>query len=119
MPAIGVALLSVPSEMNGLSVCSKPQDDHYQQSEGLGQDKRDGTSKLNLSIASSLFLMTLNKFIIIYFCGWRRQKRMILGKVRASVVLFVQDHLVFVYLAQAGSMPTLHQAHLIFFSCKQ
>lgn len=33
----------------------EPQDDPYQQSGGLGQDKRDGTSKLNLSIASSLF----------------------------------------------------------------
>lgn len=35
--------------------CSKPPDDQYQQREGLSRDKRDSTSKLNLSAASSLF----------------------------------------------------------------
>lgn len=41
--------------MAPVSLLSKPQGDHYQQSEGLVQDKRDDTSKLNLSMASSLF----------------------------------------------------------------
>lgn len=51
-----VAWLSVPREMNGLSVSEqKPQGDLYQQSGGVGQGTRDGTSKLNLSIASSPF----------------------------------------------------------------
>ena len=38
------------SEWNQWPLClSKSQDDHYQQSEGLGQDERNGTSKLNFS----------------------------------------------------------------------
>lgn len=61
------------SEWNQWALClSKPKDDGYQQNEGLGQDKRNDTSKLNLSIASSLFVMTCNRFIITYFCYWKR-----------------------------------------------
>ena len=52
----------------------------------MGQDKKNGTSKLNVSIASSVFLMTY-KFIIIYFCCWKRQKRIIIGKVHSSVAV--------------------------------
>lgn len=93
---------------------SKPQGDHYQQSEGLGQKKRDGTSKLNLSIASSPFKCLLNKFIIICFCSWKRWKRIVTGSVSGSVSTVPSGN-----CARAGTstgwLNCFVPAHLIFF----
>lgn len=64
--------------------------------------------------------MTFNKFIIIHFCYWKRQKITITGKVYGSVALLECGHLVSVCwgegvlgeLAPAALISSCGPAHL-------